>query len=166
MTERLAALYDTAWVPEYGREYSVPKDARGEAWTTGEFVHIARRQQELEDEAARGANRILFCDTDALATAIWHEQYLGSRAPEVEAIARARTYDLTFLTAADIPWVQDGDRNSDEVRQRMQRRFEEELASRPEPVVELRGSLEQRLAAAVEAIDRHLGLRPPAPITD
>ena len=162
--ERLAALYDTVWVPEYGREYSVPKDARGEAWTTDEFVHIARRQQELEDEAARRANRILFCDTDALATAIWHEQYLGSRAPDVEAIARARTYDLTFLTAADIPWVQDGDRNSDTVRQRMQRRFEEELAPRPEPVVELRGSLEQRLATAVDAIETHLGLRPPAAI--
>jgi NadR type nicotinamide-nucleotide adenylyltransferase len=161
--ERLAALYGTVWVPEYGREYSVPKDARGEAWTTDEFVHIAHRQQELEDEAAREANRILVCDTDALATAIWHEQYLGSRAPEVEAIARARTYALTFLTAADIPWVQDGDRNSDTVRQRMQRRFEEELRERPEPVVELHGSLEQRLATAVDAIDRHLGLRPPEP---
>jgi NadR type nicotinamide-nucleotide adenylyltransferase len=161
--EQLAALYGTVWVPEYGREYSVPKDARGETWTTGEFVYIAHRQQELEDEAARGANRILFCDTDALATAIWHEQYLGSRAPEVEAIARSRTYDLTFLTAAEIPWVQDGDRNSNEVRQRMQRRFEEELAARPEPVVELRGTLETRLATAVDAIETHLGLRPPEP---
>ena len=161
--EQLAALYGTVWVPEYGREYSVPKDARGETWTTGEFVHIARRQQELEDEAARDANRILFCDTDALATAIWHEQYLGSRAPEVEAIARSRTYDLTFLTAADIPWEQDGDRNSDDVRQRMQRRFEQELAARPEPVVELRGTLEARLATAVDAIETHLGLRPPEP---
>jgi NadR type nicotinamide-nucleotide adenylyltransferase len=159
-TAALAALFDTVWVPEYGREYSMPKDARGEDWTTDEFVHIARRQQELEDEAAREANRILFCDTDALATAIWHEQYLGSRAPEVEAIARARTYDLVLLTAADIPWVQDGDRNSDEVRQRMQRRFEEELRARPEPVVELRGTLEARLATAVDVIDRHLGLRP------
>jgi NadR type nicotinamide-nucleotide adenylyltransferase len=164
-TEALAALYDTAWVPEYGREYSVPKDARGETWTTAEFVHIARRQHELEDEAARAANQILFCDTDALATAIWHEQYLGSRAPEVEAIARERTYDLRFLTAADIPWVQDGDRNSDEVRQRMQRRFEAELRKRPEPVIELRGSLKQRLDTAVNAIDHHLGLRPPGSTT-
>jgi NadR type nicotinamide-nucleotide adenylyltransferase len=159
--EALAELYQTVWVPEYGREYSIPKDARGETWTTAEFVHIARRQQELEDEAAREANRILFCDTDALATAIWHEQYLGSRAPEVEAVARARTYDLILLTAADIPWVQDGDRNSDEVRQRMQRRFEAELALRPEPVVELRGPLATRLATAIEAIDTHLGLQPP-----
>ena len=160
--ERLAGLYDTAWVPEYGRQYSVPKDARGEVWTTDEFVHIARRQQALEDDAARMANRILFCDTDALATAIWHEQYLGSRAPEVEALAWSRTYDLTLLTAADIPWTQDGDRNSEEVRQRMQRRFEQELASRPEPVIELRGSLQERLATATEAIETYLGLVPRA----
>ena len=55
-------------------------------------------------------------------------------APEVEAIARSRTYDLTFLTAADFPWVQDGTRDSDAARQRMQRRFEAELEARPEPV--------------------------------
>ena len=159
----LAARYQTVWVPEYGRDYSVPKDLRGEAWTTVEFVHIARRQQELEDAAARSANRILFCDTDAMATGIWHELYLGVRAPEVEAIGRARTYDLTLLAAADIPWVQDGDRNSDAVRHWMQHRFATELARGPEPVVELRGSLTERLASATEAIEAHLGLRPPEP---
>lgn len=165
MAMALAERFVTAWVPEYGREFSIPKDRRGEPWSTADFVHIARTQQALEDAAAREADRVLFCDTDALATAIWHEQYLGSRAPEVEAIAWSRRYDLTFLTAADIPWVQDGDRNSDEVRQRMQRRFEAELARRPEPVVELRGSPDQRMTTALAAIDRHLGLRPPEPGT-
>jgi NadR type nicotinamide-nucleotide adenylyltransferase len=162
--EQLATLYETVCVPEYGREYSVPKDARGEPWTTDEFVHIARRQQALEDEAAREANRLLFCDTDGLGTAIWHEQYLGSRSAEVEALAWSRVYDLTFLTCADIPWTQDGGRNSDEVRQRMQRRFEQELAGRPEPVIELQGSLGERLAKATKAIETHLGLRPPRPV--
>ena len=161
MAAALADRYATVWVPEYGREYSVPKDARGEAWTTDEFVMIARRQQALEDELARDANRILFCDTDALTTAMFHEQYLGSRAPEVEAIASSRTYDLTFLTADDFPWVDDGTRASADARSRMQLRFKEELASRPEPVIELCGSVEARLAAAVSAIETHLGLRPP-----
>jgi NadR type nicotinamide-nucleotide adenylyltransferase len=158
---RLADRFETLWVPEYGREYSVPKDQRGEPWTTDDFVDIARKQQALEDEAARAANRILFCDTDALATALWHEHYLRVRSPEVEAIARARRYDLTLLTAADFPWVDDGSRNSEAVRQRMQRRFETELARRPEPVVGLAGSIDDRLAAAAAAIDRWLGLRPP-----
>lgn len=160
LAEALAARYRTVWVPEYGREYSVPKDSRGEAWTTDDFVHIARRQQELEDEAARSANRILFCDTDALATGIWHELYLGIRAPEVEAIGWSRTYDLTLLAGADIPWVQDGDRNSDAARQWMQGRFATELARRPEPVVELCGPFDERMAAATNAIGKHLGLWP------
>jgi HTH-type transcriptional regulator, transcriptional repressor of NAD biosynthesis genes len=160
MTERLARRFGTSWVREYGREYSIPKDLRGDTWTTDDFIHVALRQQALEDEAARDADRILFCDTDALATTLWHERYLGRRSPEVEAIARSRTYDLTLLTAADFPWVQDGYRDSDAARQRMQRRFEAELASRPEPVVELRGSIDERLATATAAIEHHLGLRP------
>ena len=69
-----------------------------------------------------------------------------------------RRYDLTFLTAADFPWVDDGYRNSDEVRQRMQRRFEDEVARLPEPVVELRGSLDERTRTAVVAIEHILGL--------
>ena len=162
MTRRLAEVFGTTWVPEYGREYSLPKDIAGDTWTTAEFELIARRQQASEDEAARDADRVLFCDTDALTTAIWHEQYLGERAPSVLAISRERQYDLTFLTAADFPWVQDGTRNSDATRQWMQRRFEEELAARPEPVVELRGSVHERLETALAAIERHLGLRPRA----
>jgi NadR type nicotinamide-nucleotide adenylyltransferase len=164
MAKHLAAIYETAWVPEFGREYSVPKDARGEAWTTDEFVYIALRQQELEDQAAREANRIIFCDTDALATALWHEQYLGARAPEVEALAWARRYDLTFLTAADFEWVQDGSRISDDTRQRMQRRFEAELARRPEPVITLAGSVQERTTTAVGRIYTMFGIEPVAPL--
>jgi nicotinamide riboside kinase len=82
-------------------------------------------------------------------------------APEVEAIAKSRRYDLTFLTAADFQWVDDGSRNSDGARRRMQRRFAAELARRQEPVVELRGSVESRTQTAVEGIDRVLGLHPP-----
>ena len=123
---------------------------------------IARRQQADEDEAARLANRILFCDTDALTTAIWHERYLGRPSPEVETIAAAGHYDLTFLMGTDVPWIKDKIRNSREVREQMQQRFREVLRDRPEPVLELRGTLDERTATAVEAIDHHLGLRPPA----
>ncbi|HJP70181.1 MAG TPA: AAA family ATPase [Candidatus Limnocylindria bacterium] len=165
MVERLAEIFDTVWVPEYGREYSIPKDARGDTWFTEDFVHIALRQQAMEDEAARAANKILFCDTDALTTALFHEQYLGRSAPDVEAIAWSRDYDLTFLTAADFPFVQDGWRNSDEARHRMQRRFETELVRRREPVVELRGSIDERTARAIDEIDSRLGLRPASTVS-
>lgn len=48
----------------------------------------------------------------------------------------------------------------------MQRRFEVELVSRPEPVVELRGSIEERTVTAIQAIADHLGLQPPRPTED
>jgi NadR type nicotinamide-nucleotide adenylyltransferase len=162
LTERLAREFDTTWNPEYGREYGAPKDARGEPWTSEEFVHISRVQQQREDEAARRAAGVLFCDTDVLATALWHEHYMGGPSAEVLTLARSRRYDLTLLTAADIPWVDDGTRNSDTVRQRMQRRFEAELRRRPEPIVEVRGTLDERTRTAIAAIDRILGLRPGA----
>jgi HTH-type transcriptional repressor of NAD biosynthesis genes len=162
LAEALARVYDTVWVPEYGRPYTVSKNKTGEPWTTEDFIRIARRQQADEDEAARLANRILFCDTDALTTAIWHERYLGRPSPEVEAIAAAGHYDLTFLMGTDVPWIKDKIRNSREVREQMQQRFREVLRNRPEPVLELRGPLDERTATAIEAIDQHLGLRPPA----
>jgi len=161
LAEALARVYHTVWVPEYGRPYTVEKNNTGEPWTTDDFIRIARRQQADEDEAARTANRILFCDTDALTTAIWHERYLGRPSPEVEAIAATGRYDLTFLTGTDVPWVKDKIRNSREVREQMQQRFREALRDRPEPVVELRGTLEERMPAAIDAIEHHLGLRPP-----
>ena len=162
LAEALARIYDTVWVPEYGRPYTVEKNKTGEAWTTDDFIRIARRQQADEEAAARNANRILFCDTDALTTAIWHERYLGRPSPEVEAIAALGRYDLTFLMGTDVPWVKDKIRNSREVREQMQQRFQDVLRDRPEPVIELRGTLEERTARAIDAIDRHLGLRPPA----
>ena len=44
-----------------------------------EFADIAGREQNArcEDAAARGGLPLLVCDTDALATAVWHERYLG-----------------------------------------------------------------------------------------
>lgn len=161
LSAMLAAAFATTWVPEYGRIYTIPKDAAGEEWTTADFLHIARMQRELEDRALPRANGFLVCDTDALMTALWHEKYLGERSPEVEAIARTHTYDLTLVAGTDIPWVDDGFRDSDAARKHMQARLWEELAWRPEPIVEVRGSFVARVDQAADAIARHLGIRRP-----
>ena len=46
-------------------------------WTDADFAMIARRQQRDEDRAALTSGPILVCDTDALATCIWQERYMG-----------------------------------------------------------------------------------------
>jgi NadR type nicotinamide-nucleotide adenylyltransferase len=154
LARTLAAHYGTEWVPEYGREYS---EVRGlEApWSSPEFVAIARRQLELEDAAARRADRVLICDTDALATGIWHERYVdGRRLPEVEALVRP--YDLYLLTMPDVPWVDDGLRDGEHTRTWMTDRFVEELDRRGARWARLAGDWSARERRAIALVDEVL----------
>jgi NadR type nicotinamide-nucleotide adenylyltransferase len=155
LSQALADHFQTVWVPEYGREYTEEKVRRdpNDGWRSEEFAHIAAEQSRREDLAARDANRVLICDTDALATAIWHQRYMGTRSAEVEAIAAGRRYDLYILTALDIPWVDDGTRDGEHIRHWMHDRFLEELQRRGGPWVTVAGSLQERLAAAFAHTD-------------
>ena len=155
LARALAEAYGTFWVPEYGREYWMEKVRRSEEgdWTEDEFVHIAEEQNRREDLAAREANRVLFCDTDAFATSLWFERYLGARSSRVEAVSKGRRYGLTLLTGAEIPFVQDGWRDGEAIREGMHRRFVERLTEERRPYVLLEGSPEVRLARATSLVE-------------
>ncbi|HEV2691848.1 MAG TPA: AAA family ATPase, partial [Verrucomicrobiae bacterium] len=89
LAEALAQDLETAWVAEYGREYSATKASENDqTWRTEEFTHIAEEQTRREDEAARRANRILICDTNTFATTLWHKRYMGMNTPQVAEIAQ------------------------------------------------------------------------------
>ncbi len=156
LAQKPAAHYDTVWVPEYGRDYTEARKVAGARyeWKSPEFVHIAIKQQEHEDLVARQARRVMFCDTDALATAIWHERYMGAWSPEVEAIAERRQYALYILTQPDIPFVQDRIRDSELLRGWMTDRFRVELTRRHRPWILVQGPLEERLVLCIKAVDR------------
>jgi NadR type nicotinamide-nucleotide adenylyltransferase len=173
MARALAAHYrarggvwaDTAWVPEYGRLYSEQKLARLRArrpgapfedvtWTSEEFTLIAERQLADEDAAARTGSPVLFCDTDALATTVWHERYTGRLSPTVAAVADRARHDLWLLTDhRGVPFEDDGLRDGEHLRPWMTDRFRTELASRGLPHVLLTGPHEERLRAATAAVD-------------
>ena len=88
---------------------------------------IARRQQPDEDRAARVSGPVLVCDTDALATCVWQERYMGRSTGAVERRRRRGSYALEVLTSDDIPFVQDGLRDGEHVRAWMTQRFRERL---------------------------------------
>ncbi|MFF5172203.1 AAA family ATPase [Micromonospora sp. NPDC000089] len=163
MARALAAHYATAWVPEYGRELTARKLARlrtdrpaatvfDVTWERDDFVEVARAQQAAEDAAARRSGPLLICDTDARATAVWEERYLGSASAAVRAAARRPA--LYLLTDhVGVPFEDDGLRDGAHLRAWMTNRFRAELAGCGVPVVELGGPHPQRLARAVEACD-------------
>ncbi|HEY0037043.1 MAG TPA: AAA family ATPase [Longimicrobium sp.] len=179
----LAARYQTVWVEELGREYWQAKLSAGApldgpspavaeerpssveaeaelaaraaalAWTSDEFRHIAAEQQRRENELARVANRVLLCDTNAFATGSWHERYVGHRDAAVDEIGRCDRVHLYLLAYPDVPFVQDGWRDGESVRDAMHARFLGQLDALAVPVVHLRGPLDARLADASAAID-------------
>jgi HTH-type transcriptional repressor of NAD biosynthesis genes len=159
----------TRVVPEIGRDVTIDKLARARAaaalagaprprveslvWETADFVAIAAAQNAREDAEARLGGPVLVCDTDARATGVWHERYVGARAAEVEAAARPT--DLTLLThPEDVPFTQDGLRDGARLRGWMTDTFVERLAGSRWRWV--RGAREDRLAAALAAVDELL----------
>lgn len=148
----LAAHYGTVWVPEYLREFV---DTEGRVPVATDQIHIARTQRARENAAAQDAQRYLFCDTTPLMTAVYSRHYFGGIDAQLAPLANAhaRDYDLTLLTAADIPWEADGlQRESEEVSIIINRMLLEELAARGIPYVPLSGSPEQRVAQAADAL--------------
>ena len=153
LAQGLAEQLHTAWVEEYGREYSEVKLAKNDPeWRTDEFTRIAEEQTRREEAAARRADRVLICDTNAFATILWHRRYMGSHSPAVQEIARRGRCDLYLLTGDDIPFVQDGLRDGEHIRHQMHGWFEEALAAQATPWRVLRGSHRKRMREGVRLI--------------
>jgi len=121
--QKLAKFYNTLWVPEYGREYSkqklIDKQNIIYQWTSQDFLKIAIEQNNREDSMSRDCNKILICDTNSLATYVWHLRYLNF---ENEFIYHyVKNPNLIFLMKPDenTPFVQDGTRDGENIRDNM-----------------------------------------------
>jgi len=152
LCERLAKHYGNTFVAEYGRTYTEARYGRGEKgpWAQHEFEHIAREQARLEELAAIGASDVLICDTDSLTTAVWHEHYLGERAPDWQIPNRIGLYLLSCL---DVPFEQDPIREGEDSRKPMHARLVDELGKTGVRVIEVRGTPKERERTAIAAID-------------
>lgn len=161
----------TQVVPEFGRELSQSKLAVAQGiaakygralptmenldWTEDDFIHIGREQNRWEDEAAATSSPLLVCDTDALATTVWHERYRGCPSDSVvELASRSPARALYVLTdETDVPFVQDGLRDGEHIRTSMNQRFEEVLKAQSSPWFRIQGTREQRLTRLLGEVD-------------
>jgi NadR type nicotinamide-nucleotide adenylyltransferase len=152
LARALADRFGTVWNPEYGRPYTLigrPEDA---PWTSWEFTHIARIHCWYEDFLAESASRVLFSDTDAFTTALFHEVYLGEPAVGFEELV-ARPYDLRVVCGLEVPWRHDGIREFEKQRRWMHERYVEHARSSGSPWLVAEGPLDERLRVVADAVD-------------
>lgn len=156
LSKALARHYKTLWVPEFGRFYTEGKIMAGQpVWDSQEFTFIAKGQQELEDQFAGRSTGLLICDTNAYATKVWHQRYLG-RHPntELDNLAKNCRVDGYIITAPDIPFEDDGMRDGEHIRLAMHKQFVNEIKKMGIPNIVVKGDLAYRLNASTTFIDK------------
>lgn len=161
LSKLLANHYKTEWVPEFARDYLQDKwDLEHKTCENHDLLPIAIGQINLENELAKKANKILFCDTDLLETMVYSLTYYGGSVdPELEKAAIENTYDLYLLTSIDIPWEKDDLRDRPEQRQEMFNAFEKALIDYNRPYILLTGDTINRFKKVVKIIDELLTKR-------
>jgi NadR type nicotinamide-nucleotide adenylyltransferase len=157
LAEALANQLQTVWVPEYVRLWV---EEQGRAPEYEDVEAIAHGQIALEDSLAAQARDLIVLDCDLLSTLVYSRHYFGNCPPWVEQALLDRRADLYLLADVDVPWVPDGEqRDREDRREEMQELFRRGLVQLQLDFIEIRGSHQQRLRTALEAIERQLGCR-------
>lgn len=155
LAKALAAHFSGLWVPEHLRAFC---DLQGRTPRADEQAGIMRAQFEQEEQVAALARQAgcahVFCDGAPLLTAIYSDWYFADTSLlECGHVLHAR-YALTLLVQPDIAWVPDGlQRDGDPVRAAIHARLRHELHALRYPCIEVAGSGESRLQAAILAVE-------------
>ncbi|QSE98376.1 AAA family ATPase [Fulvivirga lutea] len=150
LSSLLAKYYNTAWVPEYARQYI---DRLDRPYEEKDLLKIAKGQTQLEDKFSEQANKVLICDTDLSVIKIWSEHKYGACYDEILREYHSRKYDLHILTGIDIPWDEDPQRENPHLREFFYDTFKNDLIQRGANFIEVSGSHYERQKKAVKAID-------------
>jgi len=123
------------------------------------MVPIALGHVASQKELIKRATRILFSDSCLLATALWSQRYFGTCDKVILNMVAAENYDLYILLTDDITWVNDGLRDSEHYRTWFETSLLVELTQRKLAYVAVSGTMEERIAGAIEAVEHLLSLR-------
>jgi NadR type nicotinamide-nucleotide adenylyltransferase len=169
LCELLAKHYQTKWVPEFAREYLL---TNGKEYTYNDLLIIAKRQLELEGEISsefrvRSSDtyssllnalnsQLIFIDTEMYVMKVWCEFVFGKCHQWILDQITKRKYDLYLLCNTDLPWVKDELREYPdlETREKLFHIYKDILINQTTAWVEIKGTNEQRLQTAIDAVEQ------------
>jgi HTH-type transcriptional regulator, transcriptional repressor of NAD biosynthesis genes len=167
--QKITQMYpNCCYNPEYLRDYCMQKitvnDSEKTApiftWTPDEFIHIAEKQGQNETLCAQqiaSQSGFVVCDTDVFAVSIWYERYIGHRSRIIEKMAEEYDSNVTnkiyFLFSNGVPFVQDGYRDGEQIREWMFNRFLTELQKLGKTFYIIDGTYKNRFSYVCRIID-------------
>ncbi len=164
LAERLAKHFNTVWLEEYARTYLETKKKYYDFYSNGseqiclqeDILPIVLGQMATEDIQIKYANRLIFLDTNPLQTKVYVNYYYKSEYTWLLKILEERIYDFYLLTDIDIAWQPDELRDRPNNREEVLHLFKNELDTRRLPYQIIKGTDEERLKNAIEAVDNFL----------
>jgi nicotinamide riboside kinase len=186
LCDLLAEHYVTIWCPEYAREYLLTQGthytyddlltiAKGQLQLEEEYIRkVSSEGWMVNDEVVAEGDtssehsivnhqlpnerKLLFVDTDMYVMKVWCE-YVFNKCHQLilDKITEQKT-DLYLLCNIDLPWVKDELREYPDLesRKELYHIYKDILVNQNVPWVDIRGTYEQRLQTAVEAVDKLL----------
>lgn len=167
----VAVTDDIVWDEQEFEHIGTTQTALEELIAARTITGISEAEQKTLESLSPGAQRafaasqevgglypLLIGDTDALATAVWEKRYVEGVSLET---ALERRYanelprrDLYIITDhVGVPFVENGIRNSEMLRESMGVEFEDALTERGYPWIRLGGTEKERLEVAIAMID-------------
>lgn len=165
---QLAEHYKTLWCPEFAREYL---EKNGKDYSYNDLLTIAKGQINLEEtmsDKIRAASEVknyhpspinhqpFFIDTDMYVMKVWCEFAFGKCHNWILNEIATRKYHLYLLCTVDLPWIRDELREYPDVetRNKLYRFYKDIMVNQSVPWVEISGNYEERLQAAITAVDK------------
>lgn len=153
MSAYLAEHYNTAWVPEYAREYC-QKLTEPPTWQ--DEINMFYGQLALEKEYLPRANNILICDTTFITVKIWSDEIFGHSPQEVLDELALHPYDLYLLLSIDLPWQEDPLRDFPHKREHFMDVWHRELRTLSANYATISGTGIKRYYSAIRVVDEFL----------
>ena len=156
LAQSLASAFQTAWMPEYGREYWETHQVNRRL-SADQLIEIAEGHLLREDALLLQAHEYLFVDTNAITTATFARYYHGSVPSPLERRAweAARRYDLVLVCDTDIPYDDSWDRSGEVHRSAFQRQVVQDLLAYRVPFFTVRGTLPERVRYVQSLLARY-----------
>jgi NadR type nicotinamide-nucleotide adenylyltransferase len=154
LCERLALRFNTTWVPEYARDYFNHSDIYN--YSLLDLERIAIKQMEWEEEKAKEANEVLFCDTALITLKIWAELEFGTCPASILSLMERKRYDYYLITNNEVNWEKDGQRLNKYDRQLIFDLNKQEVKQQEALFGLIQGLHEDRFTGAIRLVEHYL----------